>query len=59
MDGSYFRMPSWGCYTVDGKDIEQNGVAPDYQVKNTVPDKHKGLDPQLEKAIQIIMEQLK
>lgn len=59
VDGSSYRLPSWGCYTVDGKDIEHTGITPDYELKNTVPDKHKGLDPQLEKAIQLIMEKLK
>ena len=22
VDGSFIRLPSWGCYTLDGKDIE-------------------------------------
>ncbi len=59
VDGSFYRLPSWGCFTVDGKDIEHTGVTPDYEVKNTVPDKDHGRDPQLQKAIQLIMEQLK
>ncbi len=59
VDGSFYRLPSWGCFTVDGIDIEHTGVTPDYEVADTVPDKHKGLDPQLEKAIQLIMAQLK
>ena len=59
VDGSFYRLPCWGCYTLDGIDIEHTGVTPDYDVKNTVRDKNKGLDPQLDKAIQLIMEELK
>ena len=33
VDGSFYRLPSWGCYTLDGKDIEKNGVAPDVYIK--------------------------
>ena len=59
VDGSYFRLPSWGCYTVEGKDTENHGVSPDVEVPLTVKDKHLGHDPQLEKAVKIILKQLK
>ncbi len=59
VDGSYYRLPSWGCYTLEGKDIELNGVAPDIYVKNTMVDRLKDNDPQLEKAIEIIMKELR
>jgi tricorn protease len=58
VDGSFYRLPSWGCYTVDGKDIERNGVSPDVYIKNTMKDREEGKDPQLEKAIEIIMKKL-
>ncbi|WP_164109783.1 MULTISPECIES: S41 family peptidase [Sphingobacterium] len=59
VDGSMYRVPAWGCYTLDGKDLEMTGVAPDIYVKNTVEDREKGRDPQLERAIQEILKELK
>ncbi|HSK13407.1 MAG TPA: S41 family peptidase, partial [Phnomibacter sp.] len=59
VDGSSLRLPSWGCYTLDGKDLEFAGVQPDIKVLNTFEDKMNGRDPQLDKAIEIIMEKLK
>jgi C-terminal processing protease CtpA/Prc len=59
VDGSFVRLPSWGCYTLDGKDIEFNGVQPDIKVINTFEDKINGRDPQLDKAIDEIMKDLK
>jgi C-terminal processing protease CtpA/Prc/Tol biopolymer transport system component len=59
VDGSSLRLPSWGCYTLDGKDIEFNGVQPDIKVLNNFDDKMNGKDPQLDKAIEVIMGKLK
>jgi len=58
VDGSYTRLPSWGCYTLDGEDLEMTGVAPDIYIKNTFMDRLNGTDPQLEKAIQEILTEL-
>jgi tricorn protease len=59
VDGSFVRLPAWGCYTLDGKDVEFNGVQPDILVVNTFEDKINGRDPQLDKAIEEILKQLK
>ena len=59
VDGSSYRVPAWGCYTLDGQDLELTGVAPDIYVKNTVADKANDRDPQLERAVQEILKQLK
>ena len=59
VDGSFYRLPSWGCYRVDGKDIEMYGVEPDVYLRNKMTDRLNGNDPQLEKAIEIIMNDLK
>jgi tricorn protease len=59
VDGSFYRLPSWGLYTLDGENIEQTGVAPDIEIHNTFKDRVNGNDPQLEKAIQEILDQLK
>ena len=59
VDGSSVRLPSWGCYTLDGKNLEQNGVSPDIYVKNTFEDRMHDKDPQIEKAVEEIMKKLK
>lgn len=59
VDGSRYRLPSWGCYTLDKKNIEWTGVKPDIYVKTTFKDRQQGKDPQLETAIREILNQLK
>ena len=59
VDGSTVRMPSWGCYTLDGKDLEATGVQPDIKVINSFEDKINGRDPQIDKAVEEILKQLK
>lgn len=59
VDGSMYRVPAWGCYTLDGQDLELTGVAPDIAVKNTVIDRMQDKDPQLERAVQEILKDLK
>lgn len=58
LDGSYLRLPAWGCYSMDGKDLEVTGVKPDIYVKNTFEDRVKGRDPQLERAIEEALRQI-
>jgi len=58
VDGSFYRLPSWGCYTLDGKDLELTGVSPDIAIKNTVADRVADKDPQLERAVQEILKDL-
>lgn len=58
VDGSSVRMPAWGCYTLDGKDLELTGVQPDIRVINTFEDKINGRDPQIDRAVSEIMKQL-
>lgn len=59
IDGSSLRLPAWGCYSLDGKDLEFTGVKPDIYVKNTFQDRVEGKDPQLERAVEEILKQLK
>lgn len=58
VDGSIYRLPSWGCYTLDEINIETNGVSPDIYVKQTFKDRVNGLDPQLDRAIEEILKEL-
>ncbi len=59
VDNSFVRLPGWGCYSLDGKDLEVTGVAPDIRVVNSFEDKVNGRDPQLDRAIEEVMKQLK
>ena len=59
VDGSFYRLPSWGCYTLDGQNIEKTGVAPDVFIANTFKDRVEGEDPQLAKAIEFVLSRLK
>jgi tricorn protease len=59
VDGSFIRLPSWGCYTLDGKDIEKTGVDPDILVNMNFEDRISKRDPQLDRAIEEILKQLK
>ena len=58
VDGSMYRVPAWGCYTLDGDDLEMTGVSPDIVVKNTFMDRLQGNDPQLERAVQELLGEL-
>ncbi len=59
VDGSFYRLPSWGTYTLDGQNLEKTGVSPDIYIKNTFVDRLENKDPQLEKAVQEIMKEIK
>ncbi len=58
VDGSSYRVPGWGTYTLSGENLELTGVAPDIYVKNTFMDRIQDKDPQLERAVQEILKQL-
>lgn len=58
VDGSFYRLPSWGTYTLEGDNLEKTGVAPDIYVKNSFMDRLQEKDPQLERAIQEILNDL-
>ena len=60
VDGSFYRLPSWGVYTLDEeKNLEKTGVEPDIRVANTFKHRLEGDDPQLDRAIEEIMKQLR
>nr|WP_298899843.1 S41 family peptidase [uncultured Psychroserpens sp.] len=59
VDGSFYRLPSWGCYTLSGDNLEFTGVTPDIYVKEDFKDRLSGNQPQLDKAIEDIMKGLK
>lgn len=60
VDGGYMTAPRSGYFSIDGQwQVENEGVAPDVEVEQWTKDTIKGRDPQLEKAIEIGLEQLK
>lgn len=59
VDGSGYRLPAWGCYTLDGDNLEKTGVSPDIVVPETFDDRLQGKQPQLDRAISEILRQLK
>ena len=58
LDGSTIRTPGSGVWTVNGQNMENYGVPPDVYVDNTPADFVKGRDAQLEKAVDVLKEQL-
>ncbi len=59
VDGSFYRLPKVGVYGLDGSNLEKTGVAPDIEVHNNFKDRLTGNDPQLTRAIELVLEQLK
>jgi tricorn protease len=59
MDGGTVTAPNLAFWTKDGFGVENEGVAPDVEVEQWPADVIAGRDPQLEKAIQIVLQQLK
>jgi tricorn protease len=58
MDGGYISSPNLGIWTEDGFIVENVGVPPDIEVEQWPAEVIEGRDPQLEKAIEVIMEEL-
>jgi tricorn protease len=60
MDGGSITAPNLAIWTPeDGWVVENEGVAPDIEVEQTPGDVIAGRDPQLEKAIEVVMAELK
>jgi len=59
MDGGGVTAPNLAFWDEDGFGVENVGVPPDIEVEQTPKDVIEGRDPQLERAIAVIMEELK
>lgn len=59
IDGGVVTAPNLAYYNEDGFRIENEGIAPDIEVEQWPKEVIKGRDPQLEKAIEVVMEELK
>jgi tricorn protease len=61
IDGGTLFKPEFAVYGVDEKDwiIEGKGVEPDIYVENDPAKEYAGIDEQLNKAVEVILEELK
>lgn len=61
IDGGNVQLPNRAAYNPDGTSwgVENIGVIPDVEVEITPRDWMAGRDPQLEKAVQVALEELK
>jgi tricorn protease len=61
LDGGYLNKPEFSRYDLEGKKwiIEGHGVDPDIVVDNDPAKEYVGIDEQLNKAIEVVKEELK
>ncbi len=61
LDGGYLMKPEFAIYDADGKGwiVEGHGVDPDIVVDNDPAREYEGIDDQLDKGIQVILDELK
>jgi len=59
IDGGFVSAPTFGFWNTEGNwEVEGYGVDPDYEIENAPHEMVAGKDPQLEKAIKVILEML-
>jgi len=59
IDGGFVSVPTFGFWNTEGEwDVEGYGVDPDYPLENEPHKMAAGQDPQLEKAIDVILDLL-
>jgi tricorn protease len=59
MDGGMFTSPRLAIFSPEGEwEVENVGVAPDIEVEMTPKSVIAGHDPQLEKAVEVVLEEL-
>jgi tricorn protease len=60
LDGGFVTAPRWGLYGTKGQwEVENVGIAPDVLVEQDPALVRAGHDPQLERAVEVALEQLK
>ena len=61
IDGTWLRLPFRGWYVNDGTmtNMELNGCPPDYPVENLPGEEIKGIDRQLNKGVEVLLEKVK
>jgi tricorn protease len=56
IDGSTFRVPRTGVYTIKGVNMEKEGVKPDVTVETHPDEIARGIDKQLDTAIDVLTQ---
>jgi tricorn protease len=59
MDGGMVTAPNLAIWTEEGWVVENQGVPPDIEVEQWPAEVAAGHDPQLEKAIEVVLAELK
>ncbi|WP_217318879.1 S41 family peptidase [Rhodanobacter sp. B05] len=60
LDGGRVTAPRWAIFGLHGQwEVENHGIAPDIEVWQDPELIRQGHDPQLEKAVEVLMQQLK
>jgi tricorn protease len=60
LDGGRVTAPRWAIFGLHGQwEVENHGIAPDIEVWQDPALIRQGHDPQLEKAVEVLMQQLK
>jgi tricorn protease len=60
MDGGSVTAPRWAIYGLKGEwEVENHGIAPDVEVELDPKLVREGHDPQLERAVEVVLELLK
>jgi tricorn protease len=58
IDGSRFRIPRIGVYNAKGENMDKVGVMPDVAVETNPDQAAKGIDAQLDRAVQVLTEEV-
>ncbi|HRJ95643.1 MAG TPA: S41 family peptidase, partial [Fimbriimonadaceae bacterium] len=59
VDGTVCRMPGAGVFRLDGSPLENLGQQPDIKIDWPAEDYLAGKDPQLDKAIEVLLDKIK
>ncbi len=59
IDGGSVTAPNVAFWNEDGFRIENEGIAPDIEIEQWPKEVIQGRDPQLDKAIEVILKELK
>jgi tricorn protease len=60
MDGGQVTFPEFGLFNVNGDwDVENHGVEPTIEIDNLPHEEIAGRDPQLEKAVEVLLQKIK
>ena len=59
IDGGTVTAPHWAIFGLEGRwEVENVGIAPDVEVEHDPKAVREGRDPQLEKAVELVLAQL-